>query len=391
MPRTSHRYTLISILVLISVYLSSVQAATEFKLGGFIKADMIVTDYLDGSVTADSALRDFYIPGAIPVGGNEGSRQVDFHAKETRFNLSTLSDLEDGNKLKTFLEFDFMLSDAGNERVSNSYQPRMRHAYFSYDNFLFGQTWSTFMIVTLPDNLDFIGAPEGVVFERQTQFRYSLGPWQFALENPETTVTPYQDDTRVITGSSTIPDLVARYNFGDDWGKLSVAAIYRQLSYNDPTAAIDSTTSAYGLTFGGKIKIGSQDDLRFAVTRGSGLGRYVGLNFVNGAVLDANNELEAIDTTNGFVGYLHHWNSRWRSSIDVAAFAADNNVNLVGPGVNKSASSISVNLLYSPDQKLTFGIELMRGDRELESGVDGAFNRIQFSAKYNFSFSAIAN
>ena len=391
MPHHSHRIALLSSITLAGLFLSIAQAETEFKFGGFIKADLIASDYRDGSVPATSALRDFYIPSLVPVGGDDGGSQVDFHAKETRFNFGTESDLENGHRLKTFLEFDFMLSDAGDERVSNSYQPRMRHAYFSYDKYLFGQTWSTFMIVNLPDNLDFIGVPEGVVFERQTQFRFSVGPWQFSLENPETTVTPYQGGARIVTGSSAIPDLIARYNFGGDWGDLSVAGIYRQLSYDEPITAIDSTTSAYGLTFGGTIKIGSQDDLRFAVTNGSGLGRYVGLNFVNGAVLDANNELEAIDTTNGFIGYLHHWNDRWRSSFDIAAFEADNNASLTGTGVNKSASSISVNLLYSPDPKLTFGVELMRGNRELESGVDGAFNRVQFSAKYNFSFSATTN
>ncbi len=391
MQYLSHRFKLLSILLLACQQLSTAHAETEFKLGGFIKADMIASDYLDGSVTETSALRDFHIPSAIPVGGSDGSYQVDFHAKETRFNLGTVSDLEDGNKLKTFLEFDFMLSDAGDERVSNSYQPRMRHAYFSYDKFLFGQTWSTFMIVTLPDNLDFIGAPDGVVFERQTQFRLSVGDWQFALENPETTITPYLGGSRIVAGSSALPDLVARYNFSGNWGKLSVAGIYRQLSYDDPVVGIDSTTSALGLTFGGKLKIGDRDDFRFAITNGSGLGRYAGLNFVNGAVLDMNDELEAIDTTNGFIGYLHHWNDQWRSSIDIAAFKADNNVNLTGTGANKSASSFSINLLYSPDPKLTLGVELMRANKELESGVDGAFNRIQLSAKYSFSFSATAN
>ena len=35
-----------------------------------------------------------------------------------------------------------------------------------------------------------------------------------------------------------------------------------------------------------------------------------------------------------------------------------------------------------------FGVELMRAERELENGVDGAFNRLQISAKYSFSFSS---
>ena len=169
---------------------------------------------------------------------------------------------------------------------------------------------------------------------------------------------------------------------------MSLAAMYRQLSYSDTVTGDDNTTGGYGVSFGGKIKIGSRDDLRFMLTRGSGLGRYVGLNFVNDAVLDANNELEAIDTTNGYVAYLHHWSDRLRSSMHVSAFEADNDATLTGDAVNKSASSVAVNLMYSPDPNLTYGIELMHASRELEDGTDGSFNRIQFSAKYNFSFSS---
>jgi hypothetical protein len=48
---------------------------------------------------------------------------------------------------------------------------------------------------------------------------------------------------------------------------------------------------------------------------------------------------------------------------------------------------MSVNLLYSPLKALTFGIEFMRAGRELENGITGKFDRLQFSAKYNFNFS----
>lgn len=172
MQHLSHRYTSLILMLLTSLFVSVAGAETEFKYGGYIKADMLASDYQDGDVGAGSALRDFHLPSLIPVGGEGGGYEVDFHAKESRFNLGTVSDLENGKQVKTYFELDFMLSDAGNDRVSNSYQPRMRHAYFAYDKFLFGQTWSTFMIVTLPDDLDFVGAAEGVVFVRQPQFRY---------------------------------------------------------------------------------------------------------------------------------------------------------------------------------------------------------------------------
>ena len=55
-----------------------------------------------------------------------------------------------------------------------------------------------------------------------------------------------------------------------------------------------------------------------------------------------------------------------------------------GMGVTKDASSIHVNLIYSPQPKLDFGIELLLADREIESGADGDLTRLQFSAKYAY-------
>ena len=92
------------------------------------------------------------------------------HAKETRLGVATKTDA-DGHMLKTYIEMDFSVTSGGDERISNSYSPRMRHAFLSYDNWLFGQTWSTFMNVgTLPETLDFIGNTDGAVFVRQARY-----------------------------------------------------------------------------------------------------------------------------------------------------------------------------------------------------------------------------
>ena len=53
---------------------------------------------------------------------------------------------------------------------------------------------------------------------------------------------------------------------------------------------------------------GGQDNVKFMLTQGKGLGRYVGLNVAHGAVLNGD-ELDAIDSTSGFVAYQHNWNN----------------------------------------------------------------------------------
>lgn len=79
-------------------------------------------------------------------------------------------------------------------------------------------------------------------------------------------------------------------------------------------------------------------------------------------------------------------NNKLRSSISISGITVDNDPSISGYEVNKLAWSISVNLLFSPLKPLTIGIELMRAGRELENGVAGKFDRLQFSAKYNLNF-----
>lgn len=45
-------------------------------------------------------------------------------------------------------------------------------------------------------------------------------------------------------------------------------------------------------------------------------------------------------------------------------------------------------MIDSPIPALTFGIELMRAHRRLESEVTGKFDRLQLCGKYDFRFSS---
>lgn len=369
-------------------------AQTIFKFGGYVKLDMMSSNFHNGPVGVDSPLRNFHFPAAIPVGGtNNVFSTLDYHAKESRFNLSTESKLGD-HVLKAFVEMDFLLAGQGDERVSNSFNPRMRHFYFTYAGWLFGQTWTTFQILDIPEDLDFAGAADGIIFGRQPLIRYTTGSWQFAIENAETTLDPYGGGTRIFSPSAFFPDLVARYNFGGDWGNLSIAGILRQLNheYEDSLMVTNKeSTIGYGATFGGKIIIGSQDDVRFQVSGGAGLGRYAALNYVNAAAVKEDNTLKTTNSYLGFVGYRHFWNENWRTNVNFSGISVENDASIVGGKVNKAAWSISANLLYSPAKPLTFGIELMRGNRELEDGTKGKIDRFQFSAKYAFGFGTTAN
>ncbi len=357
---------------------------TDVTYGGYVKLDAMWSDYSSGVQAGGSIGRDFYVPGTTPVGADVDSDPVfDMHARQSRFFFGTATTLDDGKEIKTKIEIDFIASAAGgNERVSNSYAPRVRQAFITYDGWLFGQTWSNFQNVgALPETLDFVGPAEGTVFVRQAQVKYTTGSWSFSIENPETTVT-MQGGSRASIDDASLPDFTARYAHKAKWGEIVVAGLARQLSYKQN--GIDADETSFGVSASGKVNFG-KNNLKFMLTQGQGLGRYIGLNVANSAVLNGD-DLDAIDSTSGFIAYQQQWNNQWRSTFLYSFFSADNNSDLLAitGDPTKTSQSYSANILYSPVKKLTFGAELKVAERELESGSDGDMERLQFSVKYAF-------
>jgi len=377
---------LLIILILFTNGTSGQEKGPVFKVGGYVKSDFLLTRYNNGDIGEESPLRDLHIPGFIPVGDVEHYSWTDFHVKESRFYLD-VSTLNKKWPLRAYVELDFQFSPAGNERVSNSYNPRLRHFFFEAGKLLIGQTWSVFIVGTLPDDLDFIGAAEGAVFARQPQIRFTVNSWQIALENPVTTLSQREEGSLIATNSGVMPDIIIKKNFEGKWGDFAIATIFRQLHAVDSLRS-NQKTYGLGIASGGRIKAGNSDDIRLSVAYGKGLGRYLALNFVPGAIIDERNELKAIGTINGYIAYLHYWTNKWRSSINFSAFNALNNINLAGQGANKTAWSASANILYSPLKDLIFGIEYMHAYRGLEGGTDGSFDRLQISAKYVFGWNS---
>jgi len=326
------------------------------KFGGFIKTDFMASKYSGGDPANGDPLRDYHLPGAIPVGGDSEDVATDFNARQTRFWLTT-DGVVGGHKIGTRLEMDFQtLPGSGDQRTTSGSNPALRRAFVTIDNWLIGQEWTNFQnTAVLPESADFVGAAEGTVFARQAQVRYTRGPFSIALENPETTVTPFGGGARIIADDNSLPDLTARYGLSRPWGAVQLSGLLRQLKYQNPATNIDSTATGWGLSASALFKVGAQDDIRLMLTGGEGIGRYVGLNFSNDAVLDASGELEAIGVVAGFAAYRHVWAPGWRSSLIWSAVAA-----------------------------FDVGAEVMFADRKLESGLDGDMTRLILFAKYGF-------
>ena len=359
----------------------------RFSFGGFIKLDAMYTDTSDGEIADGSAGRMFYLPSAIPVGGvDESGGDIDTTAQFSRFWFAADGEVQ-GHKTRAYLEFDLFgggMANLGNQASTNTHGVTLRQAYVSWDKWLAGQTWSNFQdVAALPDAVDFVGPTEGTTFVRQAQLRYTNGGFSVALENPQTLVSGYRSTARTTSDDGGVPDLTARYTKKGDWGHVSVAGLARQLQHE--TATTDASSTGFGVSVSGKYNIGKSDDIRYMLTGGTGIGRYVGFALGADGTLDAaGGDIESTGVLAGFVAWRHVFDPKLRGNLMLSRAQFDNDTDWTGFGVTRSAQSIHANLIYSPFPKLDIGAELIFGNRELESGADGDLRRIHTSVKYSF-------
>jgi hypothetical protein len=363
------------------------------KFSGFVKAEALASDFKDGVVARDAFLRDFYVPGQIPVGAaaNAGE-EFDAHAKQTRIAI-TVNRAVDKHKLSAYLEGDFQSAPGTQftERTTNATDFALRRAYVTFDNWLFGQDWSTFQnVAVLPETADFIGPTEGTVFVRQAQARYTRKlsdrvTLQFAAENAETSSIAPTTGALVENDSDRIPDFVGRLNLKGKTAEFSLAAIGRELVVD--TGAFSDEQFGWGVSAGGKIMLGKKNDLRFMVSGGEGIGRYLGLNFAPDVVAIStgpNRRIEKVPVRAGFVAGRFYWSQDVRTTFAFSMQQVDNDRAISLLTANKQVWSAFGNVFYSPVKGFDLGVEFRHAERELENGQKGELDRLHFVAKQSF-------
>ncbi|MCL1057629.1 porin [Shewanella gelidimarina] len=308
----------------------------KLTFGGYIKVD---ARYVSGDV----AYRDFWIGTGAPL--QESASQFRIFANETRFNTKYVH-----GDVMGFIEMDF-LGGGGNQVVSNSANPRIRHAFIKYEGITAGQTWTTFMNTSaIPESADFAGATVGLAFIRQGQIRYDIGDFQVSIENPESVGGDTTNDD--------LPDVVARYNVKGDWGNISISALGRSLNTD-----LGNSETALGGSIAGRIKTFGKDDLRFQFHQGE-VGRYVGIGVARDLVGE-----EVENTTSYLAAYRHYWTDTLRSTALYGRVETD-----IG---NAERSQWSVNLFQNLTPHLAIGFEV--GNFEIgDQDVDSDYAQLSF-------------
>lgn len=362
---------------------------TSVTLGGYVKLDAVFGNPSAGvGSTADLFLQ----PSAIPVGpgaGDNERNQVKFGGRESRLFVKTSTSTAWGD-LATYLEGDFYGAD-GNESVSNSSGPRLRHAYGSLGHLLAGQTWTNFMYVpSLPETLDF-GGPVGQVFNRQAQLRWTQafeggtsiggGQWSVALENPESVVT-IPGGASLRADDDHLPDVTGQVVFNTSRGKVAVSGVLRQIRADSKTPGVVDQRTGGALGIAATISSAGRDDFRFVATGGNATGRYSNGFFQDG-IVNADGTLDLSRQWGWHAAYRHFWTQDLRSNLVLASAGQKNPAGTPG-STNKATRSVHANLIWSPVANTDLGVEYIHADRETEDGLKGRLNRFQASAKYAF-------
>lgn len=362
---------------------------TTVTIGGYVKFDALASSFSGGDPAANSLINDYYFPSQIPVGGRGEGVNLTTSVRETRVLVQTETQIGD-KKANGHIELDFLDTPLiGNQRVSNSFVPRIRRAFLTYDKLTIGQDWSTFQNpAALPERIDFVGPTEGTVFERQPLIRYKSGKFSVALENPETTAT--LGTVSAEADDDVAPDVVLRFDNKWKSGSIAIAAIGRVLKVDNSGApsplgtlgTVDDEAIGWGVSASGVYEKGPSR-LTGMVTFGEGIGRYVGLNIRDDVIISPTNRLDTSFVYAGFLSYRNAFADRWKVVGTISGFRSQTPA-FASQTLTKSVYSANVDFLYNPIKPLTLGFGFRFAERELENGLTGKLRRAQFSAQYNF-------
>lgn len=348
--------------------------------------------------------------------GNEFQNQgnVFFGVRQSTLSFKNYFDTSLGTG-KTVFEFD--LVGSGKDAGATAFH--LRHAYIKFGKFIIGQTNSVFADMEVyPNLIDFMG-PNGAVFTRNIQIRYTpistdTQTLAIALERPGATGDKGEYGEDFVYASVlddvafrfAVPDLSAEYRYTDSWGYLELAGIVRSIRWednNNDAYDIHGSTTGWGFTLSTKLQITKSIIFRGAFTKGAGI-----QNYMNDADADVgtkrqyDNPLTPIDgEAIPLIALASFFDINWNKKLSTAfgySIMDNTTTDAQLSTAYKTGEYASINLLYSPINNLILGPELQWGKRRnndfagdpvfglsAAKGNVGEDIKVQFSVRYSFN------
>lgn len=294
-------------------------------------------------------------------------------AKTTRIGLDFNTPVGDA-KVGGKVEVDF----AGNGVNENL---RIRHAYLTYNNWLFGQTTSNFLSSHAPEMIDFAtNLGGGTTRIPQVRYAYNLAPTTKLLVAAEEGNSAGVKDTTAIKYS--LPVLTGKVTQSYAGGKGNASARVLVENYKDNNIRKDKT--GWGIGVGTDFKVA--DPLKLFADASYVVGNSNYLYGSNSAYSVVNGDIEQNEFTAVQVGGTYKILPNLRSTLAYGALFADNGTDFAkaNQSANEKVQQAWLNVIYSPAKPIDLGIEYINGKRETFAGQSYKDNRVGLMAKYNF-------
>lgn len=358
-------------------------SAVDFEVGdttasvyGYAKLDMIHDVDADlGNSVGHSNIR---LDG---VDGPDG--HTDFQAIQSRLGFKTSTPMS-GSTLNTTIEGDFYGSGGG--------ELRLRHAFGEWNGILAGQTWTNFGgFIGMTPTIDFTGQPGQGNIARQSQLRYTTGGFSVALEDPGTIGSNVDVSQRLNVNDSdlksSLPDLTLRYHAGAGNVNYAASAVLREIEYYDRANDSDESAFAWGVNLEASAEVSEGVTVRGSVTHGDGLGGYMYVSPGKAGYIDNNGDVDGIKGTGGTLGMsLAAGTGNVNLAYGIATADLDDGVDegALLAGSTDTVESIFLNYIWSPAERINYGIEAGYHSRETHAGDDGDAVRLQGMVQYTF-------
>ena len=304
-------------------------------------------------------------------------------AKTTRLGLDFNTNVGGDNKLGGKVEVDF----AGTNEAL-----RIRHAYLTYNNWLFGQTTSNFLSNHAPEMIDFATDVGGGTAARIPQVRYgfNLAPATklfIAAEEGNSSATERNAANTENVASDvkySLPVLTAKLTqgFADGKANASVRGLVEQ--YKSEAAGDDKT--GWGIAAGVNYQVIDPLKLSADVSYVQGNSNYLYGSNTAFYVDNANGKIEQNEAFGVQVGGTYKFNEKLRSTLAYGALFADDGTDYarLNKAANEEVYQAWINFIYSPVKPLDLGVEYINGKRDTFAGNSYKDNRVGLMAKYSF-------
>jgi hypothetical protein len=369
---------------------------TSFRLRGFVRlAALYDFDPIGSS--------DSFVPNTIPVPQEEG-QNFNMSGRISRFALEswTPTNFCDWN-VHTLIEGDFFNGPA--QAAGGGGNPfRLRHAFFDFGYFRFGQQNSVFMDGTNWASLVDFQGPNSWTNQRQPSARMTLPIatrwyWATSVERPFSDITTNGLGTNV----QDVPDFATHLRYETDVGHLQAATVLRNIGYR--ANGDDDVSRETGVGLSGNavfhpwaILMGTdpvreenpsgltRSRILLQTTWGPGVGRYVndlaGQGF-DGQVDPITGEFDLVDATGWNASYEHWFNAYWLSNFTYSQVEVDNNDDQPATTYNRG-KYLAASLWWIPIPRMSLGIEYITGERENLDGQEADADRLHGLFQYNF-------